>query len=71
MLALEVAIRQRIRWLKDHPGAGQFEPELEWANAGHRRIIVRDFKIIYRIDGDTIVVNDIFDSRQDPRKMKG
>lgn len=71
LIALEKKIRQEIRKLADHPGAGQFETELEWTNAGYRRLIVRDFKIVYRIDRDTIIVNDIFDSRRDPKRMKG
>ena len=28
------------------------------------------FKIIYRIDGERIIITDIFDSRQDPRNMR-
>lgn len=71
LIALEKKIRQEVRKLADHPGGGQFEAELEWTNAGYRRLIVRDFKIVYRIDQDTIVVNDIFDSRRDPKGMKG
>lgn len=40
-------------------------------NLGHRRVIVKNFKIVYRIENDLIVVNDIFDSRRDPDRMKG
>ena len=40
-------------------------------NLGHRRVIVRNFKIVYRIMDDLVVVNDIFDSRRDPDRMKG
>lgn len=68
---LERLVRRKIRWLGNNPGAGQFEPELAWMNLGHRRIIVRNFKIVYRILDDLIVVNDIFDSRRDPDRMRG
>jgi len=68
---LERLVRRKIRWLGVNPGAGQFEPELAWMNLGHRRIIVRNFKVIYRFIGDMIVVNDIFDSRRDPDRMRG
>ena len=71
LVALQLAIKEKIRWLADNPGAGQFEPELDWTNRSYRRVVVKDFKIVHRIDGDVIVVNDIFDSRQDPKKMKG
>jgi len=37
----------------------------------HRRAIEGHFKIIYRVEGETIYVTDFFDSRQDPAKMKG
>lgn len=68
---LERLVRRKIRWLGNNPGAGQFEPELAWMNLGHRRLVVRNFKIVYRIMDDVIVVNDIFDSRRDPDNMKG
>ena len=68
---LERSVRRKIRWLGGNPVAGQFEPELAWMNMGHRRVIVRNFKIVYRINDDLVVVNDIFDSRRDPGRMKG
>ncbi len=37
----------------------------------HRRLVEGHYKIIYRIEGEIIYVTDIFDSRQDPLKMKG
>jgi toxin ParE1/3/4 len=68
---LERLVRRKIRWLGGNPGAGQFEPELAWMNLGHRRIIVRNFKVLYRLVGEHVVVNDIFDSRRDPDRMRG
>lgn len=53
------------------PDIGTPEFELEHLGQSHRRIIKDHYKIIYRIDGDTIYVTDIFDTRQDPSKMKG
>ena len=35
------------------------------------RIIESHFKIIYYIHNDSIYITDIFDTRQDPDKMKG
>ena len=34
-------------------------------------MIVKDFKIVQRINGNVIVDNDIFYSRRDPKRMKG
>jgi toxin ParE1/3/4 len=53
------------------PLQGRTEPYLEHLNLGHRRLIIGHYKIIYRIIGEVIYITDIFDSRQDPAKMKG
>ena len=53
------------------PFQGQEEPYLELLNLGHRRLIVSHYKIIYRVVEEYIYITDIFDSRQDPDKMKG
>ena len=45
--------------------------DLEDLGLGHRRLIESHYKIIYRVVGEYIYITDIFDSRQDPDKMKG
>ena len=57
--------------LLTHPRMGQKEEYLEHLGQSHRRIIENHYKIIYRVEGEIIYVTDIFDSRQDPAKMKG
>ncbi|MDZ4845763.1 MAG: type II toxin-antitoxin system RelE/ParE family toxin [Chitinophagales bacterium] len=57
--------------LMKHPYLGQEEEYLEHLQMGHRRLVQSRYKIIYRIEGNTIYITDIFDSRQDPAKMKG
>ena len=54
-----------------HPLQGQKEHLLEHLDLEHRRLIVSHYKIIYRIVEEDIYITDIFDSRQDPDKMKG
>ena len=49
---------------------GQKEPYLEHLFLEHRRLIEGNYKIIYRVIGEYIYITDIFDSRQDPDKMK-
>ncbi|MBI1288624.1 MAG: hypothetical protein GC178_13720 [Flavobacteriales bacterium] len=58
--------------LADSPFIGQLEPMFEELEMEHRRIIVGHFKVVYRIieKADTVLVTDIFDSRQDPSKMQ-
>lgn len=60
-----------ILFLSENPGAGQFETELDHLGYGHRRWVVGHYKLVYLLKEDYLVITDIFDSRQDPGKMKG
>lgn len=53
-----------------NPSLGQKEEYLDHLDRSHRRIIEDHYKIIYRVEGELIYITDIFDSRQDPTKMK-
>ena len=64
---LKLAIKQLLK----NPYLGQRETRLQYLNKDHRRLIEGYFKIIYFIKDDSIYITDIFDSRQDPKKMKG
>ena len=57
--------------LLSHPLKGQSETFLEHLELGHRRLVEGHYKIIYRVVDEYIYITDIFDSRQDPDKMKG
>lgn len=50
---------------------GQIEPYLKDKKREYRRLIEGHYKIIYRIENDSVYIVDIFDSRQDPNKMRG
>lgn len=52
------------------PFKGQKEPCLEHLGLDHRRLIQGHYKIIYRVIEEYIYITDVFDSRQDPEKMK-
>lgn len=56
--------------LQDNPKLGQKEEYLAHLDKGHRRVIHSHYKIIYLVQKDRIIVTDIFDTRQDPEKMK-
>lgn len=62
-------ILDKVDQLKENPKMGQKEEYLLHLDQGHRRIAHSHFKIIYLIKEDTIIITDIFDSRQDPQKM--
>ncbi len=67
---IEKVIRGTDRLL-DFPKAGQVETLMDSRPFEYRRLVVGNFKIIYRIDGEMIYVTDIFDARQDPQRMRG
>ena len=62
-------IFQSVKILKDNPNAGQIEEFLIELGLKHRRIVEGNYKIIYRIHDDTIYITDIFDTRQNPKKI--
>ncbi len=67
---LRKKLLDRADTLASYPKSGQLEKYLEHLNKNHRRLIEGYFKIIYRIEKETIYVTDFFDTRQDPDKMK-
>lgn len=60
-----------VDWLLAHPRAGQYEENLEDLGLGHRRWVVREVKIVYRVVGKVLRVTQFFDSRQHTGKMRG
>lgn len=71
LVRLKREVDQQVKQLLIRPLAGAFEPELEHLGAEHRRVVVGPFKIIYRLTTNAVYVTDIFDSRRDPKEMKG
>lgn len=70
-LRVERDVLAAIRLIGKYPRGGQLEPWLEHLKMGHRRVIVGPLKIIYRIEGSTIFIPEIFDFRQSPSRMRG
>jgi hypothetical protein len=60
----------KIDRLPENPFLGQIEPTLISYKKDHRRIVLGNIKIIYRVDQEVIYITDIFDSRQNPSKME-
>ncbi len=51
----------------DHmPNRGRVDEELRVLGKGHRYVIERHYRIIYRVEKGMIYVTDIFSSWQDP-----
>lgn len=62
-------ILSATKQLKTNPESGQIESNLEKLNQNHRYLVVENYKLIYRIIENQIIVNDVFDTRQNPVKM--
>jgi plasmid stabilization system protein ParE len=71
LIRLKAEVDAQVKLLPARPFSGAVEPELEHLGVGHRRMIVGPFKIIYRVTANAVYVTDIFDSRRDPKRMKG
>jgi len=68
---IKTGILEKLRYLQQHPLSGQEEENLRELGLEHRRMVQGNYKIVYRIEKNTIYVTDIFDSRQDPAKITG
>jgi toxin ParE1/3/4 len=49
---------------------GQREPLLIKYSIIYRYLVQGDYKIIYSIENDEVIINRIFDTRQNPKKLK-
>lgn len=63
-------ILEKALTLTTFPLRGQEEENLKELNEGHRYLIEGNYKIIYKISGNTVFITDIFDTRQNPDKIK-
>lgn len=61
----------RAESLRDFPLSGQVEPILSSRLREYRRLTISYYKIIYFVEQEIVFITDIFDSRQDPKKMRG
>lgn len=71
LLEIRDRILDKADTLLFQPLKGRKEPFLEHLGLDHRRLVEGHYKIIYRVIDEYIYITDIFDSRQDPDKMKG
>ncbi|HCY80688.1 MAG TPA: type II toxin-antitoxin system RelE/ParE family toxin [Xanthomarina gelatinilytica] len=55
--------------LLNNSKSGQIEFHLQNLNQNHRYLLSGNYKIIYRIIDNLIIINDVFDTRREPIKM--
>ncbi|MCL4483022.1 MAG: type II toxin-antitoxin system RelE/ParE family toxin [Bacteroidetes bacterium] len=68
-IKIKSGIFTATRQLTNQPELGQFETSLEGLGEGHRFLVQENYKIIYKIVKEGILVTDLFDTRQEPKKM--
>ena len=48
--------------------AGKY-PDLETLKENHRYLVNGNYKLIYRVSHNEVIINDVFDARQNPAKI--
>ncbi len=56
--------------LKNHPYIGSIEEQLLKLRRKYRKLIYGHYKIIYSVRENRIYIHTIFDTRQNPNKLK-
>jgi len=55
--------------LVKYPNSGQIEDNLTILGEDHRYLVEGNYKIVYKPVKEGLLVTDIFDTRQDPKKI--
>ena len=67
-------IRKQIlkssKQLMNNPKSGSVEPDLISINKEYRYLVSGNYKLIYKIVDNEIIINDVFDTRQNPIKIE-
>ena len=53
-----------------NPLSGQLEPNLIKLGEKHKYLVEGNYKIIYKRVKEGVLITDVFDTRQDPRKIQ-
>lgn len=64
------AIFDKSDILYDHPRSGQKEELLAHKPKGFRYLVCQNYKIIYAVFEEHVTVYTVFDTRQDPSKLR-
>ena len=56
--------------LEKYSLSGQIEEFLMDLDEGHRYVIRGNYKIIYKIQNQKVYITDVFDTRQNPERLK-
>ena len=62
------SIFSATKQLIKYPKSGQIEETLTILEENHRYLVKGNYKIIYKPVEDGLLITDVFDTRQDPKK---
>jgi addiction module RelE/StbE family toxin len=51
--------------------SGSEEETLKELNRGYRFVVSGNYKVVYRLEGKAVIIAAVFDTRQDPERLKG
>ena len=63
-------VLERVTQLEAFPESGPLEPSLAHRKKEHRYLVSGHYKIIYRIEKQQVLIVRVFDTRQNPEKLK-
>jgi toxin ParE1/3/4 len=63
-------IYERAFDLENFPELGPREPLLIKYSIIYRYLVQGDYKLIYSIENEKVIINRVFDTRQNPKKLK-
>ena len=63
------SIFSATRQLAKQPESGQIELTLDQLGEGHRYLVKDNYKIVYKKVDKGLLITDVFDTRQDPKKI--
>jgi toxin ParE1/3/4 len=61
---------RKTKLLPNQPNTGQQEVLLKSRKNEYRYLVEGNYKIIYWVENEMIIIGAIFDTRQDPEKLK-
>jgi plasmid stabilization system protein ParE len=59
-------IIDRAEALENYSNRGRIENDLKSLGKGHRYLLEYHYKIIYKVEGEVVIITDIFSNRQNP-----
>lgn len=66
---IRLNVLKATRQLTVEPHSGKPEPELSTTEKQYRSLVRGHYKVVYRVEVETVHIVDVFDTRQNPPKM--